>query len=220
MEAANLGGYLSPYSDERALRDALGILKDAPKFDGGLPEGTPEYLEAIAKYIRVALEVCDHFFGSQSEGVAKTLGRQGTEPGVSLAIPTWFYGHEPTNLFGTLVAKYFSNSLREDNLLALSTSGVVFAPGSAGTLQEVFMDLAQNHYATFVVRSPMVFLGSAAYQGLFDFIMDFVERRGMMDVYGDLLHLTDDVDDAVEFIRNHPPRPRQHFTPLYDLKSE
>ena len=38
----------------------------------------------------------------------------------SLGVPTWFYGHEPTNLFATHVAKYFANSIREDGLLAIA----------------------------------------------------------------------------------------------------
>ena len=58
----------------------------------------------------------------------------------NLALPTWFYGHEPTNLFSSYIAKYFANSLREDGLLAIARHGVIYAPGSAGTVQEVFMD--------------------------------------------------------------------------------
>src|SRR5690606_40682509 len=48
----------------------------------------------------------------------------------NLAIPTWFYGHEPSNLFASSIAKYFSNSIREDTLLAICLYGIVFAPGS------------------------------------------------------------------------------------------
>ena len=82
----------------------------------------------------------------------------------NLAIPTWFYGHEPSNVFATQIAKYFSNSIREDTLLAICIWGVIFAPGSAGTLQEIFMDASQNHYGTFGYYSPMVFIGSDHYQ--------------------------------------------------------
>ena len=81
----------------------------------------------------------------------------------NLAIPTWFYGHEPSNLFATAIAKYFSNSLREDGLLAISLHGIVFAPGSAGTRQEIFQDATQNHYGTFDYFSPMVFLDKDFY---------------------------------------------------------
>src|SRR5690606_25642084 len=65
--------------------------------------------------------------------------------GENLAIPTWFYGHEPTNLFASYIAKYFSNSIREDTLLASCLYGVIFAPGSAGTTQEILQGAAQNH---------------------------------------------------------------------------
>src|SRR5690606_38756 len=82
-----------------------------------------------------------------------------SDRGESLAIPTWFYGHEPPTPLATSIAKYFSNSLREDGLLAVAADGVVFAPGRAGTIQEVFQDAAQNYYRVHHDRfSPMVFL--------------------------------------------------------------
>ncbi|NNF05532.1 MAG: hypothetical protein HKN21_02110, partial [Candidatus Eisenbacteria bacterium] len=55
---------------------------------------------------------------------------------VSLGIPTWLYGHEPPNPFATHIAKYFANSVREDGLVTIAKGGIVFAPGSAGTIQE------------------------------------------------------------------------------------
>ena len=55
-----------------------------------------------------------------------------------LALPTWLYGHEPANLFAGQIGKYFSNAVREDTILRLSRGGIVFAPGWAGTVQEVF----------------------------------------------------------------------------------
>ncbi|MEO0895802.1 MAG: hypothetical protein AAFY71_05360 [Bacteroidota bacterium] len=79
----------------------------------------------------------------------------------SLGIPTWHYGHEPPTPFATHIAKYFHNSHREEGLLAISKGGIVFAPGSAGTMQEIFQDLAQNHYQTFGFASPMVFMNKS-----------------------------------------------------------
>lgn len=32
-------------------------------------------------------------------------------------IPTYRYGHEPTNFFSSHVAKFFDNAIREDGLL-------------------------------------------------------------------------------------------------------
>jgi hypothetical protein len=122
----------------------------------------------------------------------------------SLALPTWFYGHEPTNLFSTFVAKYFANGLREDGLLAIARHGVVYAPGSAGTVQEVFMDAAQNHYATFGVVSPMVFLGTDYWtreRPVYPLLTALAARR----TYASMLALCDDVDEAVRFIVEHEP---------------
>lgn len=76
----------------------------------------------------------------------------------SLSIPTWLYGHEPPTPFASHIAKLFNNSDREEGLMTIAKGGIVYAPGSAGTLQEIFLDLAQNHYETAGFPSPMIFL--------------------------------------------------------------
>lgn len=219
MEAANLGAYLAGYARPEVIDAAIALLSVADRFDGGEPEGTPGYLRAVRSYFDAGRTVVDRFGPAAGEGVAEEFGRDGPVPGVSLAIPTWFYGHEPTNLFATHVAKYFANGLREDGLLAIATAGVIYAPGSAGTLQEVFMDLAQNHYATFAFRSPMIFLGRERYRNLFELVQGFVRERGMEAVYGDLLALVDTADEATAFVTDHPPRLRPRPPALYDLVS-
>ena len=65
----------------------------------------------------------------------------------SVGVPTWFYGHEPPNVFAGAIAKFFSNALREDGLLARCTDGVVYLPGAAGTVQEVFQAVTGHYYA-------------------------------------------------------------------------
>ncbi|MEM1334057.1 MAG: hypothetical protein AAGG08_11415, partial [Actinomycetota bacterium] len=117
MEAANLGAWLSAHPDD-ALDQALALLATEVRYSE--PDA---YLGAGAAVLR-----------------------RFPDGGESLAVPTWFYGHEPTNQFATHVAKYFANSIREDGLLAIATRGIVFAPGAAGTTQEVFQDATQNHY--------------------------------------------------------------------------
>jgi predicted Rossmann-fold nucleotide-binding protein len=77
----------------------------------------------------------------------------------TLGVPTWFYGHEPPNPFPTHVAKYFRNALREDTLLHVCTGGIVFLPGAAGTVQEIFQDACENYYAEPERRTPMVLVG-------------------------------------------------------------
>jgi predicted Rossmann-fold nucleotide-binding protein len=77
----------------------------------------------------------------------------------SLGVPTWLYGHEPSTPFATHIAKYFDNAIREDGILTIAMGGVIYTPGSAGTMQEIFQDAVQNHYLSFGYASPMVFLG-------------------------------------------------------------
>lgn len=126
----------------------------------------------------------------------------GTE---NLAIPTWFYGHEPSNLFATFIAKYFSNSIREDTLLTISLFGLVYAPGSAGTTQEIFQEAAQNHYGTSGYYSPMIFLSKKRYvedTSIYSVVHQLAQGRA----YKDLLFLTDSAELAIDFIVANPPK--------------
>ncbi|GHC62473.1 hypothetical protein [Roseibacillus persicicus] len=174
MEAGNLGAYFAG-EDAEALEWALSHMEAAPGYQH-------------EDYSRLALEVIERY-------------PHGTS---SLAVPTWFYGHEPTNWFSRHVAKYFSNSLREDGLLAIATHGVIYARGSAGTTQEVFMDACQNHYRTFQVVSPMVFLGRDWF-GERTGIHEAVVRQAGEQKYGEYIALVDGVEECVDFVRNHPP---------------
>ena len=178
MEAANLGAYMATYSEED-LEKALNIL-----------HGSLHYSEQ--KYFDDAHDVLLKY-------------DKGAD---NLAIPTWFYGHEPSNLFATHIAKYFSNSIREDILLAISIHGIVFAPGSAGTHQEIFMDAAQNHYGTFSYFSPMVFLGMEHYMKKTG-IYPLLQRLSRDKEYGRLLYVHDSVDQIVSFFRANPPTEKQ-----------
>ena len=122
----------------------------------------------------------------------------------SLGIPTWVYGHEPPTIFATHIAKYFANSVREDGLLAIAHHGVVFTPGSAGTVQEIFQDGAQNHYRTSGVISPMVFFGKDFWTNklpAYDLLLKVSSGRD----YQKMVTITDSIDEAVEFIFNNPP---------------
>lgn len=181
MEAANLGAYFGKYRDEELL-DAIEILSEL-QFDS---DESRDYF--ASNYVHQAILVLEKYpFGSEN-----------------LAIPTWFYGHEPTNLFASSIAKYFSNSIREDTLLAICLYGIVYAPGSAGTTQEIFQEAAQNHYGTFGYYSPMIFLGKKRYvedTALYSVLHQLAE--GMS--YKELLYLTDDPDLVVHFIEKNPP---------------
>ena len=136
MEAANLGAWFAERPRD-ALSEAILELGEAP------------YYEPIGPWLDTAARVRSANPRSEEELVKCP----------SLAIPTWHYGHEPPNLFATHIAKYFANSVREEGLLAIAKHGVIFSPGSAGTIQEIFQDAAQNHYRSFGGPSPMLFLG-------------------------------------------------------------
>jgi len=174
MEAANLGAALAPYESD-ALDDAVDTLAAAPQYEDDA-------------YLDRALDVRERH----------------PDRAESLAVPTWFYGHEPSNLFSTHVAKYFANSIREDGLLAIATYGVVYAPGSAGTIQEVFMDAAQNHYETFGPASPMIFL-DRTYWTETKPVYPLLETLAGDTPYEDHLTLTDSVDTAVARIEAYAP---------------
>lgn len=175
MEAGNLGAWLASHPDE-ALDSAIETLSPAVDYS------TSEYLEASEKVIA-----------------------QFPNGSTSLAIPTWFYGHEPTNDFATDVAKYFSNSIREDGLLAIATHGVIYTPGAAGTVQEVFMDATQNHYSVFGIISPMVFVDTAYWADDRLAAPLLLRQLAGERPYKDMISVLDSPDDVVEFISTHPP---------------
>ncbi|MFJ9869116.1 LOG family protein [Streptomyces sp. NPDC101165] len=128
MEAANLGAYAAPF-DDGMLEEALRLLAEAPSFR-----------PSVTDWARAAFEVRERWPGG----------------GESVGIPTWFYGHEPPNAFAAHIAKYFANATREDGLLARSTAGVVFLPGAAGTVQEIFDNATPNYYESRGEPTPMV----------------------------------------------------------------
>ncbi|WP_338703802.1 LOG family protein [Streptomyces sp. Q6] len=133
MEAANLGAYAAPH-DDTMLTEALQLLAKAPSF-------TP----SIGDWAGAAFEVRGRWPGG----------------GGSVGIPTWFYGHEPPNAFAAHLAKYFANATREDGLLARSNAGVIFLPGAAGTVQEIFDNATPNYYESRGEPTPMVLVDRA-----------------------------------------------------------
>ena len=135
MEATHLGAWFARRS-EAELGAALEVLARAPSYKD-------------RDWLSRAFEV----------RAAWPLKDEDVPFCASMGIPTWHYGHEPPNPFATHIAKYFANSVREEGLLTIAKGGVIYSPGSAGTIQEVFQDACQNHYNTVGVVSPMIFLG-------------------------------------------------------------
>ena len=177
MEAANLGAWCAPMGDD-VLDQALTVLSRSPVYPAD-HDG----------YVRRALEV------------------RNTWPngGVSLGVPTWVYADEPTGGFASHIAKYFTNSVREDGLLAIARSGVVYAPGGAGTEQEIFTDTAQNSLTLYGVRSPMVFLGSTYFGTEHADLIGAARRQATAFGWDQLIAVCDDPRHAVTFITEHDP---------------
>lgn len=169
MEATHLGAWMAGFTEEETL-DALNILSKAPSFQDKL-------------WLNSAIEVINKYPQSRFE---------------SLGIPTWLYGHEPATPFATHIAKYFTNSIREDEILTIAMGGIIYTPGSAGTMQEVFQDAVQNHYLSLGYGSPMVFLNKDFWTNempiypLFKHLLRTGKYKNL------LMTLTDDPDDVIK----------------------
>lgn len=178
MEATHVGAWFSGRTEAELVK-AVTILSGAPLYKDEL-------------WLSLAFQVMEEFpHGDDSKHF-------------SVGVPTWLYGHEPPTPFASHIAKYFANSLREDGLVTIGTAGIIYAPGSAGTIQEIFQDVTQNHYLTTGRASAMVFYGSE-YWTKTKPVYPLVKQLAQGKVYSTLLGLVDEIDDVVQWIENHPP---------------
>jgi predicted Rossmann-fold nucleotide-binding protein len=180
MEAANLGSYLAT-SSASALSSAIDDLAGAADFHDS------------QAYTARALAVRRH--------LAPPAGTDWAQAG-ALSIPTWFFGHEPANLFVARAAKMFSNAAREEQILKMSRGGLVFAPGRAGTVQEVFQAVTMTFYGTVTHSGPFVFLGRKFWTEELP-IETLLRPLLAASPLGDQTHLvriTDDVQEAAALL--------------------
>jgi len=95
----------------------------------------------------------------------------------------------------------------------IANHGVIFAPGSAGTRQEIFQDAAQNHYGSAGQYSPMIMLGKDYWTGKADHKYSFpvwqLLEQTATEEYRELLAITDDGDEIVELIKGYEPEAYQ-----------
>jgi predicted Rossmann-fold nucleotide-binding protein len=171
MEAANLGAHLSGH-DDGALGAAVDVLASVPGF-----------APSVTAWAQAAFDV----------------RRRWPSTATSLGVPTWFYGHEPPNAFASQIAKYFANAVREDVLLHVCTAGIVFLPGRAGTVQEVFQDACENYYADAGSVAPMVLVGVDHWTRdtpVWPLLRALAEGREMAGS----VHLVDSVDEVLEVL--------------------
>ena len=171
MEATHLGAWMAGRSEEEFC-NALEMLKQSPCFQDEM--WLDSAMQVIKKYPQ--------------------------KDYISIGIPTWLYGHEPSTPLATHIAKYFDNSIREDGILTLAYGGIIYTPGSAGTLQEIFQDAVQNHYLSFGYASPMCFMGEEFWEKevpVYPFIQDMVERGRYKNL---ILSLSDDQEEIVKVL--------------------
>ena len=171
MEAANLGAYLSrlPDADSTAVLESLAAV--------------PGFRPSVTAWARQAAAVVERYPGG-----TPTLG-----------IPTWFYGHEPPNLFATHIAKYFANAVREAILLELCNGGIVFLPGAAGTVQEIFQDACENYYGAPETITPMVLVGPEHWEKTFP-AWPMLRSLAAGKPMEDRIFLVDTVEDALAVV--------------------
>lgn len=178
MEASHLGAWMAGRTSEE-VDQALSILAPAPCFRD---EG----------WLATAFEVLRRFPQSHYK---------------SLSIPTWYYGHEPPTIFATHIAKFFYNSVREDSILSEAGGGIIYMPGSAGTLQEIFQEAVQDHYLSFGYSSPMIFVGKDYWTDempVWPFIQQLVSKGKYKNLILDLLDETHDIVRVIlEFQEKH-----------------
>ena len=174
MEAVNLGGRLAAEPPE-ALEEAVALLGRAPSFRPSVDTWLAPAWEVLADDV----EVRD-----------------------SLGIPTWHYGHEPSNVFATAIAKYLHNATREAILLEICHAGIVFLPGAAGTVQEVFQDACENYYADESSVAPMVLVGRTYWTRTLPAwpLLQALARGRAME---DHVHLVDSVEEATGLMGAH-----------------
>ncbi len=172
MEATHLGAWMAGRPGVQ-LTEAIGILSEAPHYRDPL---------WLSKAFEVRIKYPKEF------------------PGVTdIGIPTWLYGHEQATPFASLVAKYFENSVREEGLLALAFGGIIYTPGSAGTIQEIFQDATQNHYKSYDLASPMIFLNQQYWnheKPVYPLLYKLAEGRE----YQKWLGIYDEVDEILEHL--------------------
>ena len=172
MEAAHLGAWMAGRS-EAEVEEAIAMLMPSPTYKD---EG----------WLRRSFEVMERF-------PMETDYR-------SLALPTYYYGHEPTTPFATHIAKYFDNSVREDGVVTIAKGGIIYTPGSAGTMQEIFQDAGQNHYESEGFASPMIFMGKDYFTNVmpaYTFLKDLSDRGLYKNM---ILTISDDNDEIIEAI--------------------
>lgn len=171
MEAAQLGAWAEDDSELSAALERLA--------------GVPHFADDLTGWVQAALEVTRWHDRPPRAGAERSVG-----------IPTWYYGHEPPNVFGERIAKFFSNALREDLLLEHSIGGLIVLPGAAGTVQEIFQMATRLYYEVDQQLPPVILVDKAHWRAelpVWPLLQALARDRAMAAS----IHLVDDVADVL-----------------------
>ncbi|MDF1757597.1 MAG: LOG family protein [Legionellaceae bacterium] len=116
MEATHLGAWFAGRKDNE-LQDAINILKKTTDIRD-------------ANYFKGAILVKKKY-----PRIRNTI---------DIAIPTFVYGVEFSNIFAHKYVLYFNNAIREETIVILSKNGIILLPGGYGTMIELFFALEYN----------------------------------------------------------------------------
>ena len=172
MEAANLGA-LCP--DPRRLEGALRRLAAVPTF-------APD----VTAWATLALEVREVDVRRRTPHRAARRAHLVLRPRAAQRVR------------GPGSAKYFSNALREDGLLARCNAGVVVLPGAAGTVQEIFQAATRLYYGR-GRPAPLVLVGGEHWTRVvpvWETLAALGAGRGMAGA----VHLVDSPDEALALL--------------------
>lgn len=178
MEGANLGARLA-VADDGVVAEVLATLSRVPDYRG-----------SVGDWAQVGLRALE---AASAAGLTDTLG-----------VPTWHYGHEPPNVFASAIAKYVGNAVREAVLLEICNGGIVFLPGAAGTVQEIFQDACENYYADPASVAPMVLVGRRHWTEtlpVWPLLVALAADREMAPH----VHLVDDIEEAARVVMSRAP---------------
>ena len=105
--------------------------------------------------------------------------------------------------------------MREAILLELCTGGIVFLPGSAGTVQEIFQDACENYYGAPETITPMVLVGREHWEDTYP-AWPMMQALAAGKAMAGRIHLVDTVEEASPSWRSRPPvAPRAPVLPAH-----